>query len=151
MKVDAQLSLGWALIGCFQRDKAHVAFHDALALSKVHGDRISEATSNIGLAATYKPKDRTDPHKLQFAERASTVAEEVFKDAMRAFNEGAYPLQLPPFHGGSDTGSEMANTLRNKILVGETHTPLDLEVHLARAQALVASANAALGKARFGR
>ena len=108
-----------------------------------------QANSNIGLAATYASKDRNDPRKLQWSERAMVVATEVFNDANRAFNEGAHPLQLPPFHGGSDAGGGMDNTLRNKIFVGETRTPKELEVNLARAQALVAAANHAMGKAKF--
>ena len=93
-----------------------------------------------------------DPARwLQWAQRASANAAEVFQEANAAFNEGAHPLQLPPFHGGSDAGGGMDNTLHNKIFVGETHTPKELEVNLARAQALLASANQAIGKAKFGR
>ena len=103
------------------------------------------------MAATYHAKDRDDPKKLHFAERAMALATEVFQDANLAFVEGAHPLQLPPFHGGTDAGGDMSNTLRNKILVGETATPRDLEVNLAKAQALMANANAALGKAKYGR
>jgi hypothetical protein len=70
-----------------------------------------QASSNIGLAQTYASKDRNDPRKLQFAERALCVATEVFQDANQAFNENAHPLQLPPFHGGADAGGDMDNTL----------------------------------------
>ena len=42
MQVDAQISLGWALLRCAKREKGHQAFHDALALSKEFGDRVNE-------------------------------------------------------------------------------------------------------------
>jgi hypothetical protein len=37
-----KVCLGWALLGCSKRDKAHQAFHDALALSKDFSDRVNE-------------------------------------------------------------------------------------------------------------
>ena len=42
MQVDAQVCLGWALLGCKKRDKSHQAFRDALDVSKEFGDRINE-------------------------------------------------------------------------------------------------------------
>lgn len=149
IEADAQMSLGWALLSCFKRDKAHQAFHEGLALAKEYRDRSIECQCNIGLAGTYASKDRDDPRKMQYCERALELATEVFNSAKQAFEEGAHPLMIPPFYG--DGNPDMDNTLRNKIFIGETKTPRELEVYLAKAQALMRAANQAHGKVRYGR